>query len=103
MGRQALDAASPSNVPWLNPVIIEHTLREGRANLWRGLLNLEKAALRALPREPPPLDARFTVGEEVAITPGEVVFRNELIVLIQYKATTETVFADPVLIAHASS
>ena len=101
MGRQALDAASPSNVPWLNPVIIEHTLREGGANLWRGLLNLQQDALSALLTEPPPLDARFTVGEEVAITPGEVVFRNELIELIQYKPTTETVFAEPVLIVPA--
>ncbi len=101
MGRQALDAVSPSNVPWLNPVIIEHTLREGGANLWRGLLNLQQDALSAMLTEPPPLDGRFTVGEEVAITPGEVVFRNELIELIQYKPTTETVFAEPVLIVPA--
>ena len=88
MGRQALDAASPSNVPWLNPVIIEHTLREGGANLWRGLLNLQQDALSAMLTEPPPLDGRFTVGEEVAITPGEVVFRNDLMELIQYEPTT---------------
>ena len=98
MGRQALDAASPSNVPWLNPVIIEHTLREGGANLWRGLLNLQQDALSALLTEPPPLDSRFTVGEEVAITPGEVVFRNELIELIQYTPQTATVYREPVLI-----
>jgi polyhydroxyalkanoate synthase len=49
MGRQALDASSPSNVRWLNPVIIEHTLREGGANLWRGLLNLQQDALSAMP------------------------------------------------------
>jgi polyhydroxyalkanoate synthase len=82
-------------------VIIEHTLREGGANLWRGLLNLQQDALSAMLTEPPPLDGRFTVGEEVAITPGEVVFRNELIELIQYKPTTETVFAEPVLIVPA--
>ena len=102
MGRQALDASSPSNVRWLNPVIIEHTLREGGdANLWRGLLNLQQDALSAMLTEPPLLDDRFTVGEEVAITPGEVVFRNELIELIQYTPTTETVFAEPVLIVPA--
>ncbi len=102
MGRQALDASSPSNVRWLNPVIIEHTLREGGdANLWRGLLNLQQDALSAMLTEPPLLDDRFTVGEEVAITPDEVVFRNELIELIQYTPTTETVFAEPVLIVPA--
>ncbi len=101
MGRQALDAVSPSNLPWLNPVIIEHTQREGGANLWRGLLNLQQDALRAMLMEPPALDGRFRVGEEVAITPGEVVFRNELMELIQYKPATETVFAEPVLIVPA--
>ena len=101
MGRQALDAVSPSNIPWLNPVIIEHTAREGGANLWRGMLNLQQDALRALLFEPPPLDDRFSVGQEVAVTPGEVVFRNELMELIQYKPATETVFAEPLLIVPA--
>jgi poly[(R)-3-hydroxyalkanoate] polymerase subunit PhaC len=101
MGRQALDAVSPSNLPWLNPVIIEHTQLEGGANLWRGLLNLQQDALQAMLMEAPALDGRFRVGEEVAITPGEVVFRNELMELIQYKPATETVFAEPVLIVPA--
>ena len=38
--RQLLDAASPSNVPWLNPQIVERTLDEHGANLARGLENL---------------------------------------------------------------
>jgi polyhydroxyalkanoate synthase len=101
MGRQALDAVSPSNVPWLNPVIIERTAQEAGANLRRGLLNFQQDALRAILMEPPPLSDQFTVGEEVAITPGEVVFRNELMELIQYKPATETVIAEPLLIVPA--
>ena len=101
MGRQALDAVSPSNVPWLNPVIIERTMREGGANLWRGMTNLQQDILRVIAMEPAPLDDHFTVGEEVAITPGEVVFRNELMELIQYKPATETVIAEPLLIVPA--
>ena len=101
MGRQALDAVSPSNVPWLNPVIIEHTQREGGANLWRGMTNLQQDILRVIAMEPAPLDDHFTVGEEIAITPGEVVFRNELMELIQYKPATETVIAEPLLIVPA--
>ena len=101
MGRQALDAVSPSNVPWLNPVIIEHTMREGGANLWRGMTNLQQDILRVIAMEPAPLDDHFTVGEEIAITPGEVVFRNELMELIQYKPATETVIAEPLLIVPA--
>ena len=101
MGRQALDAVSPSNVPWLNPVIIERTAQEAGANLRRGLLNFQQDALRAILMEPPPLSDQFTVGEEVAITPGEVVFRNELMELIQYKPATESVIAEPLLIVPA--
>ena len=101
MGRQALDAVSPSNVPWLNPVIIERTMREGGANLWRGMTNLQQDILRVIAMEPAPLDDHFAVGEEIAITPGEVVFRNELMELIQYKPATETVIAEPLLIVPA--
>lgn len=101
MGRQALDSVSPSNIPWLNPVIIERTMQEGGANLWRGMLNLQQDALRALAMEPAPLDTGFTVGQEIAVTPGQIVFRNELMELIQYKPATETVIAEPLLIVPA--
>lgn len=101
MGRQALDSVSPSNIPWLNPMILERTVREGGANLWRGMTNLQQDALRALAMEPEPLNEDFKVGEEVAITPGEVVYRNELMELIQYKPATDSVIAEPLLIVPA--
>ena len=55
--RQLLDVWSPSNVPWLNPVIIERTIAESGANLVRGAANLQSDAWRALAMQPePPAD-----------------------------------------------
>ncbi len=101
MARQALDVMSPSNVPWLNPAIIGCTVEESGANLLRGARNIGEDILCALAMEPEPLDDGFTVGEEVAITPGEVIYRNELMELIQYQPATGTVVAEPVLIVPA--
>ena len=98
--RQLLDVWSPSNVPWLNPVIIERTLRESGANLARGATNLQEDFWRALAMQPEPTDG-LEVGKDLAVTPGEVVFRNDLMELIQYKPATERVVAEPVLIVPA--
>src|SRR5262245_66676312 len=53
--RQLLDVWSPSNVPWLNPVIIDRTLKEAGANLMRGANNLQEDVWRALALQPDPL------------------------------------------------
>ena len=99
--RQLLDLWSPSNLPWLNPVIIERTLKEGGANLVRGATNLQEDAWRALTMQPAPLADGLRVGKDIAVTLGEVVYRNELMELIQYKPTTSSVIAEPVLIVPA--
>ncbi len=99
--RQLLDVWSPSNIPWLNPLIIERTAAESGANLWRGAAHLQEDIWRALTLEPKPEADRFKVGEDIAVTPGEVVYRNDLMELIQYKPATREVVAEPVLIVPA--
>jgi polyhydroxyalkanoate synthase len=99
--RQLLDVWSPSNIPWLNPVIIDRTLKESGANLSRGATNLQDDLWRAFALQPEPLADALEVGKDIAVTPGEVVFRNELMELIQYKPATPRAVAEPVLIVPA--
>ncbi|MGV6871512.1 PHA/PHB synthase family protein [Pseudochelatococcus sp. B33] len=99
--RQILDVFSPSNNPFTNPEVIRKTMETGGASLVQGFHNwLEDAALQAT-RQPPVGSENFVVGHDVAVTPGKVVYRNHLIELIQYSPTTETVFAEPLLIVPA--
>ena len=99
--RQILDIFSPSNYIWANPEIAEATLKQGGRNLVRGFQNFVEDWQRATTGKPPVGAERFVVGENVAITPGKVVFQNRLIELIQYSPTTEQVYAEPVLIVPA--
>jgi len=101
MVRQLLDAVSPSNAPWLNPTIVERTLAEGGANLARGFDNLMQDMRRTLTLTPAPSPRGFDLGKDIAATPGQVVYRNELIELIQYAPATPNVFAEPLLIVPA--
>jgi len=100
MALQLLDVFCPSNALWLNPVVIDHTKRESGANLFRGWMNFVDDAARVA-MQIAPKNNGVRVGEDVATTPGEVIFRNDLMELIQYKPVTETVFAEPVLIVPA--
>jgi polyhydroxyalkanoate synthase len=99
--RQLLDVWSPSNIPWLNPVVIDATLNERGANLMRGAHNLREDFWRRLAMQPEPSADGLKVGEDLAVTPGTVVFRNNLMELIQYTPATEKVVAEPVLIIPA--
>ena len=99
--RQFLDMLSPSNFWALNPEVIERTVATGGANLVAGLQNMVDDATRLVAERPPAGVEAFRPGVEVAVTPGDVVFRNELIELIRYRPTTETVQAEPVLIVPA--
>jgi polyhydroxyalkanoate synthase len=101
MVHQFLDIMSPSNVPCLNPVIIERTISEAGANLVRGMSNFIEDVLCALAMEPKTSAHGFRVGEDIAATPGEVIYRNDLIELIQHKSTTAEVIVEPVLIVPA--
>ncbi len=99
--RQWLDTVAPSNFITTNPVVQQRTASEAGLNLLRGAGHaLQDAWHEAL--DLPPLGAEaFAVGENMAVTPGQVVFRNRLIELIQYTPTTPTVHAEPVLIVPA--
>jgi polyhydroxyalkanoate synthase len=96
--KQFTDAMSPTNVPWFNPDVLEETMRTGGANFRRGMENVLEDA-RSNEGRPALVDeSAFEVGKNVATTPGKVVFRNELIELIQYAPTQEQIYARPLII-----
>jgi len=98
--RQYIDALSPSNFALTNPEVLRETLNSGGENLLRGLNNL----LGDIERGDGQLqismtDAKaFTLGKNVATTPGKVVFQNDLMQLIQYQPSTKKVYQRPLLI-----
>ena len=101
MIHQYLDAFSPSNVAWLNPEVIERTTKESGGNLARGMRNFLEDWVQAMAILPAKLDPAYRVGETIAATDGQVIFRNELMELIQYSPATPNVVAEPVLIVPA--
>jgi polyhydroxyalkanoate synthase len=98
VARQWLDMASPSNGVLTNPEVLEHSLASAGANLWNGWLNWSHEALLVATNSAPPGAEAFKPGEAVALTPGQVVYRNRLIELIQYAPATPKVRREPVLI-----
>jgi polyhydroxyalkanoate synthase len=99
--RQLLDMFSPSNFPATNPEILSKTIASGGANLLTGFGNFMEDARRKLAAEKPFGTEAFKVGRDVAVTPGQVIYSNRLIELIQYTPTTATVRPEPVLIVPA--
>ncbi|MDH3227055.1 MAG: poly-beta-hydroxybutyrate polymerase, partial [Thermoleophilia bacterium] len=99
MADAVMDALAPSNSPVLNPAVSKKAIDTGGASLLRGLRNFmdDLANNDGMPRQVP-ADA-FTVGEDLAVTEGKVVFRNELMELIQYSPRTETVYETPLLLS----
>ena len=98
--RQFVDAMAPSNFIMTNPEVLRATLESGGDNLVKGLQNL----LRDLERGDGRLDIKMTdydafeLGRNIAVTPGKVVYQNDLMQLIQYEPTTEKVHKRPLLI-----
>ncbi len=96
--RQMLDAVSPSNAMLLNPEVLDATRASKGENLKRGMHNfLHDLALTAT-RSPA---LAHVPGKDVATTPGQVIFRDALIELIQYTPSTEHVRPEPILIVPA--
>ena len=98
--RQFVDALAPSNFVMTNPEVLRTTVESGGENLLRGLNNLLEDLERGdgqLAIKMTDADA-FKLGENIATTPGKVVYQNRLMQLIQYTPTTETVAKRPLLI-----
>ena len=101
LGNFALNSLSPVNFPWTNPEVIAAAWETGGMNFVKGAAILAEDAMRAALGEKPKGMERFRVGETVAITPGDIVFRNELMELIQYRPVTAEVHREPVFIVPA--
>jgi len=97
--RQFADAFAPTNFPLTNPEVLKATIASNGENLIRGMENLAADLARGQGELAIRQSADgFVIGENIATTPGKVVFRNGLIELIQYAPATATVHARPLLI-----
>ena len=98
--RQMINALSPSNFLWTNPEVIQQTVAEQGENLVRGMqvfhddvMNSGKyLSIRMVNSD------SFSLGKDLAYTPGAVVFENDIFQLLQYEATTENVYQTPILV-----
>lgn len=98
--RQLSSAMSPSNFPAMNPEIIRETFKTNARNLVSGLNHLAHDIERSddLLKISQTDTTAFEVGRNLAVSPGKVVFQNEVHQLIQYTPTTETVYRKPILL-----
>src|SRR6478735_4717940 len=98
--RQYIDALAPSNFALTNPEVFRETVASGGQNLVRGLNNLlddierGNGQLRISMTD----SKAFELGVNIATTPGQIVFQNDLMQLIQYEPTTKKVWKRPLLI-----
>ena len=97
--QQIASALSPSNFILTNPEIMRETLASNGENLVRGMAHLaddlqNTGELFKIAQTD--VDA-FEVGKNLAVTPGKIVFQNDLIQLIQYEPSTPTVYTMPLL------
>ena len=98
--KQIANAISPSNFVLTNPELLRETLSSNAENLVRGMHMLSEdikaghGTLKIRQSDP----SMFDVGRNLAVTPGKVVFQNDLMQLIQYEATTKEVLKTPLLI-----
>ncbi len=95
-----LDAMSPTNFAATNPAVIEKIVETKGANLVHGLKNMledleaGKGELRIRMTD----TSAFELGENVATTPGKVVFQNRMFQLIQYTPSTDKALKRPLLV-----
>ena len=99
--RQWLDIFSPGNQFATNPEVLTRTLAEQGANLWRGASNRIDNGARQLRGAPAAGSENYAPGRNLAVTPGKVVLKNQLIELLQYTPSTAKVHPEPILIVPA--
>jgi polyhydroxyalkanoate synthase len=94
-----IDAVAPTNSMLTNPAAVRKFVDTGGGSVWRGLKNYfdDLASNGGMPSMVD--QSAFKVGENLATTPGAVIFRNELLELIQYTPTTPKVWKRPLVIA----
>ena len=95
MVQQWIDATSPTNFFATNPEVQKKMLESQGESLRSGIENLVQDMRKG--RISQTDETAFEIGKNVAVTPGEVVFQNKVLQLIQYKPTTEKVGAIPIL------
>lgn len=95
--QQFLNAMSPANFALTNPEVIRKAIDTGSISLLSGLANMlaDAASPHGMVRRRSA--ENFELGVDIATTPGSVVYQNELMQLIQYSPTTETVYRRPLL------
>lgn len=99
--RQFLQMISPASLPWTHPDVIEETFKTRGKNLVQGLQFFIEDASRMAKGKGHHAASEFEVGKNVATTPGKVIFKNQLIELIQYTPKTKEVNREPIFIVPA--
>ncbi len=97
LANMIIDAVAPTNLLWTNPTALHKAFQTGGLSVLRGGRNFlqDVATNRGRPRQ---VDtSNFRMGRDLAATPGKVVYRSDLMELIQYQPQTETVFETPLL------
>jgi len=94
--RKWLNAVAPTNCLWSNPIALRRMIETHGESLWHGLeIMLEDLGAGTVRMTDPD---HFKVGENLATTPGAVIFRNRLVEVIHYAPTQNQVHAEPVVI-----
>ena len=99
--QQVLNTISPTNFINTNPEILAVANKQKGANFIQGFNNFLEDLPRKMSALPPVGMEQFQIGKNLATTPGKVIYKNDLIELIQYIPTTTEVYKEPVLIVPA--